>query len=1457
MAQPALTVRANYPRLKPFEDLLISYAPASYWRLGEAGGTITYDRVGGNHGTYTGGVTLGTASLLAQDADTAATFNGTTGYVTVPDATSLDVADTFTIVALIDRAAVGTKHYICQKGTASFGLYVSAANALTLEKVGTADIVASTTTIDAAKHFIAATKSGSTVKLYIDGIEVTGTVTNQTCAGTAIAFEIGRSAVPGNYFSGILDEVALFSTALTATQIAALQSVYANGELGGAICDISNRVQSFSIRNGRNRGLSREQAGMLTLTTKNNDHYFTPERNLAPNPSMAFGLHDLVSTALASVTVAATDLLWVADPPAGAGSYAGRASLSSTLNSGIYFAIEGFFPSGSTLTIETKLKSISGTTSVEVGLVSRGTVANIAASGSTITGSYATYNTTLTMTADRTDIAGFIRTRAAAAAVVGFGAIQVNRGSTANTYLEAPSWPMLQPGALIHVYGTESAVDYPQFTGHIETNAPLPRNYRNEITALDAANDLAVDVDLSTVAGTHYSIRQHLIDRAIARLGGATQNLCLNGSLETDGQQWSLQNGAARSNAAASQGSWSLKIPGNGTALYTSPSFIPLVAGRYYTLALDTRLVAGADSLRVYFGDVFTLNGYASMTTGSGSAPTLTGTFQRLAITWLHAGTTNAGSISLACTSGDAAAGVYVDGVSITEGLTAPAYVDYGSPSGRLRNWAAPGGSTEAAPLFEQGWGNRCVNPEAVTNTTGWTTWAGPYIDTLDFNGAATEVLSNWSDTDSQSYTTASYTYTNARLYLLWIVTEHATNAQTCTVAGGGLTWVSIATIQYAGTTRRLTLFRARVAAGATSGALTITVAGTVNIGCGWALWQVAGTDSTGTNGSGAIAQSQTASGSATTALAVTLGSPAGNGGNMVFAGFATDTSTTITPSATGGMTAGPRRSGTAPAGTLGIQFSDFAVLGAAATAGASSNFAGISVEIKGMAGGTLTRVTTGGYAGGFATAFNLAGVRGHSASYPITGTFISGHTYSFSLWADTLPAGAYKMAALSLSGDIAQVGISGPLVHGTGARISVTFTPTANRTNGVLVLKTLDTLPNALVWSGVFIKPGALIGYVRSGITSPATMDEATSITSVAAGVSHSHCTQIVTQAVAGSGAILRTTALQPYTGAQITGVVWMKAASGTPTVALGLANPWGTGGIDQTSTTWTISTTLRPYWVRWTPARNDFVAGNVAVLYLMTTAASAITITVDDIAVTLGTATQPYLPSQAAGIDTADVDLVGPLTLSAVDAWSSLSDMCVSMARMWIEPLMTRPWWQFTTRARQSLATQAVVDTYTSDVADLPGLRTDRAATVQEVRVTCRNPGITPLTGIAASNPAVVRAVAVTADADRIGAHRLGIIDGTTWVNAPIGTDTSAQTIADLTLSRGRVARAIPTIWITHSTHSVLSRMPDDRIATTLARALLASMSYSILNRSVEATVDDEAIWKGAYELEEFIPS
>jgi hypothetical protein len=204
---------------------------AGYWRLGETSGTTACDSKATSDGTYLGAYTLGQPGAISGDSNTAARFDGASGYVSAPDATALDVGDTFTVEAWVKRANPGTGAWetAVSKQGGAWLLMFDEFDQLTLRRSKYGNVASATTPIaDTNWHYVAATKNGSSVHLYVDGKDVTGSVSNRTMTDNAEPLAIGESS-SSSWFDGSVDEVAVYRTVLSASQIASHYSAGATG----------------------------------------------------------------------------------------------------------------------------------------------------------------------------------------------------------------------------------------------------------------------------------------------------------------------------------------------------------------------------------------------------------------------------------------------------------------------------------------------------------------------------------------------------------------------------------------------------------------------------------------------------------------------------------------------------------------------------------------------------------------------------------------------------------------------------------------------------------------------------------------------------------------------------------------------------------------------------------------------------------------------------------------------------------------------------------------------------------------------------------------------------------------------------------------------------------------------------------------------------------------------------
>lgn len=228
-----------------YADLVTGDGATTYYRLGESSGTTADDAVGSDDHTYQSSPTLGATGLIS-DADTAVTLNGSSQYISqASPSANLNLGDKFTVELWLKRGRSGQQEDLWGRNWGGGQIVrFTSDNKITLRKSGVANIVQATATItDTATHHVVVTKNGSTVKIYIDGSDVTGTVTNQTFGSVSGASVIGRDAAGSSgYFQGTLDEVAFYKNVeLTSTQVA---SHYALGTGGATVVSRSAAVSA-------------------------------------------------------------------------------------------------------------------------------------------------------------------------------------------------------------------------------------------------------------------------------------------------------------------------------------------------------------------------------------------------------------------------------------------------------------------------------------------------------------------------------------------------------------------------------------------------------------------------------------------------------------------------------------------------------------------------------------------------------------------------------------------------------------------------------------------------------------------------------------------------------------------------------------------------------------------------------------------------------------------------------------------------------------------------------------------------------------------------------------------------------------------------------------------------------------------------------------------------------------
>lgn len=233
---PYLSVIASSRRRfgsEAYRAAVLADSPVAYWRLGEASGTTAADEVGSYAGTYVGSPTLGGSGVFT--GNSAASFNGSSQYIT---ASALGSRTSWSIECWVKFASTSGEQTAISNDLVGWnndvlvGLHPEAAAGAYTGKIAAVhqDATSSVRTVVANPssattgvwYHVAVTSNGSTMRLYVNSLEVAATAK----AGTALTLSnnpinLARNPQGIRFLNGSLDEVAIYSSALSSTRIAA------------------------------------------------------------------------------------------------------------------------------------------------------------------------------------------------------------------------------------------------------------------------------------------------------------------------------------------------------------------------------------------------------------------------------------------------------------------------------------------------------------------------------------------------------------------------------------------------------------------------------------------------------------------------------------------------------------------------------------------------------------------------------------------------------------------------------------------------------------------------------------------------------------------------------------------------------------------------------------------------------------------------------------------------------------------------------------------------------------------------------------------------------------------------------------------------------------------------------------------------------------------------------------
>lgn len=211
-------------------------------------------------------------------------------------------------------------------------------------------------------------------------------------------------------------------------------------------------------------------------------------------------------------------------------------------------------------------------------------------------------------------------------------------------------------------------------------------------------------------------------------------------------------------------------------------------------------------------------------------------------------------------------------------------------------------------------------------------------------------LTADWSDVNATSRSTASISPAANRLITAAVtVYNNAGAAPNISLSGNGLTWVEIDTYTNPSGNQRTSIFRA-MGASPSAGAVTISTGATTTAAWAWCIQEWDGVDTSGTNGSGAIVQSNRNRSASSASLTVTLSALADAANNAVTGSFSLYTNASSTPGT------GYTEASDLVNASDGMSQSDiYAIPGTTTpnvTFAASSEILGVAIEIKAAGGG-------------------------------------------------------------------------------------------------------------------------------------------------------------------------------------------------------------------------------------------------------------------------------------------------------------------------------------------------------------------------------------------------------------------------------------------------------------------------------------------------------------------------
>lgn len=204
----------------------------SYWALDENSGTQIFDAIGDNDGNLSSGTWTNGISGSALE------FDGTSGVVVIPQSENLDILEQVTLTAWA-KPYENKEAKIAQKGdwdgfNLGLGKWYGWKAHLMMDDMNDHSIEwdQGVPLMD-EWYFLAMTYDGQNFKLYVNGTLRSSMALTGNLKNNSRDFCIGSDNNAQKHFNGVIDEVGVYNTALTAQEIQDMYQVMPNSDTDG------------------------------------------------------------------------------------------------------------------------------------------------------------------------------------------------------------------------------------------------------------------------------------------------------------------------------------------------------------------------------------------------------------------------------------------------------------------------------------------------------------------------------------------------------------------------------------------------------------------------------------------------------------------------------------------------------------------------------------------------------------------------------------------------------------------------------------------------------------------------------------------------------------------------------------------------------------------------------------------------------------------------------------------------------------------------------------------------------------------------------------------------------------------------------------------------------------------------------------------------------------------------